>query len=66
VETLAKRRQEDPTGFWQDANLYSHWRTLEDATAEKASQEVSARQMTKKDPFDLWWEWAEKPLDSGP
>jgi hypothetical protein len=20
--------------------------------------------MTNKDAFDLWWEWAEKPLDS--
>jgi hypothetical protein len=20
--------------------------------------------MTKKDAFDLWWEWAEKPVDS--
>ncbi len=20
--------------------------------------------MTDKDPFDLWWAWAEKPLDS--
>jgi hypothetical protein len=20
--------------------------------------------MTEKDAFDLWWEWAEKPLDS--
>ena len=21
--------------------------------------------MANKDAFDLWWEWAEKPLDSG-
>jgi hypothetical protein len=29
-----------------------------------AGKGLQGREMTNKDPFDLWWQWAEKPHES--
>jgi len=34
--------------------------------SEKQSSISNVADMTEKDAFDLWWEWADKPVDNKP